>query len=354
MTQTDFTTAPQQDESLGGSSERMLLVSVLAGTWLSQAAYAVAKLGVADELVGGPRHVDDLAERVGANPDALHRMLRALTPVGIFEETDERTFALNPTASLLRDDAPQSARMAAVMYGEEVVRSFAEIMHTARTGEPAFDHVYGRSFYEYLEANPQANRTFNTAMGGLREVPVALETCDLGDVGSIVDVGGGNGNLIAHVLQEHSGMRGILLELPEAIRQARDRLAEASVSNRCELITGSFFDEIPSGADVYVLSRCLHNWDDEHALQILRRVRAAAGDGARLIVLEKLIPPGSGFSPAKLVDLLMLVMVRGRDRTEQEYRHLLAQSDFDVRDVRAAPVSDPRAEHVIEAVAARA
>ncbi|TMQ97406.1 hypothetical protein ETD83_20310 [Actinomadura soli] len=339
------------DAQLGGA-DRLVLLSVLSGSWLAQAAYAVAKLGVPDLMAGGPREAGEMAAHCDADPDALHRMLRALAAVGLFDETAPRTYGLTGAGDLLRSDGARSARLGAIMYGEEVFRSFAEIMHTARTGEPAFDRAYGMGFYEYLDANPAAQRTFNEAMAGLRETPAVLRTgCGLDGVGTLVDVGGGTGNLLADVLGAHPGMRGVLLELPETVRQARERLEDAALLDRVELVEGSFFDRVPSGGDLYVLARCLHNWPDDKAVEILRTVRAAMRPGARLVVLEKLIPEGPGFSPAKLLDLLMLVMVAGRDRTETEYRDLLVRSGFEIVAAHPAPVPDPRAESAIEAAA---
>ncbi|WP_147339597.1 methyltransferase [Actinomadura spongiicola] len=352
---TDTSTTDAGTEGDIGGVDRMVLLSVLSGSWLAQAGYAMAKLGVADLLDDGPRTADDLAAACGAHPEALHRMLRALAAVGLFEEPGPRTFGLTDASALLRSDAARSARLGAIMYGEEVFRSFAEIMHTARTGRPAFDKAYGMGFYEYLDADAEASRRFNAAMGGLRETPAVLAASHcLDGVRTLVDVGGGTGNLLADTLRAHPGMRGVLLELPEAVRQARGRLAGAGpgVLDRVELVEGSFFDQVPSGGDLYVLARCLHNWSDDEAVRILRTVRAAMEPGGRLVILEKLIPEGHGFSPAKLVDLLMLVMVTGRDRTEAEYRDLLDRSGFEMVASHPAPVPDPRAESAIEAAAA--
>lgn len=338
------------DASMGGG-DRMMLLGILSGTWLAQAGYAMAKLGVPDLMADGPREASDLAAECGANADALRRMLRALASVGLFEQLDESRFGLTAATQLLRSGVQRSARLGAIMYGEEVFRSFADVLYTVETGAPSFDKVYGLPFYEYLAANPEANARFNEAMGGLREVPAVLDRCDLSGVRTLVDVGGGNGNLLADFLSRDSGLRGVLLERPEVLDQARARLSEAGVLDRSDLVGGTFFDSVPSGGDAYVLSRCLHNWNDERATDILRAVRAAMEPGQRLIVLEKLIPEGPGFSPSKLIDLLMLVMVDGRDRTEAEYRALLDGAGFEVVASHAAPVPDPRAEGAVEAIA---
>ncbi|HET8658491.1 MAG TPA: methyltransferase [Micromonosporaceae bacterium] len=315
-----------------GSLARRRLLGILSGAWLGQACYAVVKLGVPDLLAQGPRTVDDLAAATGAHPRVLHRLLRALAGAGVLRQADPGTFALSSTGELLRSDAPGSTHLVALMHGEEVFRSFAEIMHTVRTGTPAFEKVYGRSFYAYLDENPDAASTFVESMGD-QPVPAGLSTCDLSGVGTLVDVGGGNGTLLAEALTAHPRMRGVLLERPDAVAAARARLGEAGLADRVRFVAGSFFDTVPAGGDAYVLARVLHNWNDEHALEILRRVHAAAPPGARLLVLEELLPDADP-PPAGLGDLLMLVTLEGFDRTGAEYRELLVKAGFDVLAVR--------------------
>ena len=351
--------------SAGTSSlARRKLLGILSGAWLGQACYAVVKLGVPDLLAAGPRAVDDLAAATGAHPRVLHRLLRALAGAGVLRQTGPGTFALSSTGELLRSDAPGSTHLVALMHGEEVLRSFAEIMHTVRTGAPAFEKVYGRPFYEYLDDNPDAASIFIGSMGD-QPVPAGLSTCDLSGVATLVDVGGGNGTLLAEVLTAYQGMRGVLLERPDAVAAARARLGEAGLADRVSFVEGSFFDAVPTGGDVYVLARVLHNWNDEHALEILRRVHAAAPPGARLVVLEELLPEAGppptadaptpsggtaagGPAAAGLGDLLMLVTLEGFDRTGVEYRELLAATGFDVLAVRH--VSGRQTGGVVEAM----
>jgi SAM-dependent methyltransferase len=240
-----------------------------------------------------------------------------------------------------------------LMQGEEVFRAFAEIMHTVRTGAPAFEKVYGQSFYAYLDDSPAAARTFHESMGG-QPVPAALSTCDLTGVRRVVDVGGGNGALLAELLDGRPGLRGVLLDRPEAASRARIRLADAGIADRVEVVEGSFFDRIPGGGDVYLLCRVLHNWTDERAVEILRRVHGAMCPGGRLIVLEELLPDpadpatGSMDAAAGLVDLLMLVTLEGHDRTAAEYGRLMAQAGFTVTAVRRG-VLEAVPEPVLEA-----
>ncbi|MEU7055851.1 methyltransferase [Streptomyces sp. NPDC046197] len=328
------------------------LLGVLTGSWTAQALYAVTALGVPDVLAGGHRSAAEIADSCAADADTMHRVLRALASVGLFEQRGEDVFGLTSASTLLRSDVPRSLRDTALMLGEEVHRSLGGLVDALRSGTPAFDHVHGKPMYAYLEEHPDVARTFNAALGSRAAVPAAWAQVDLGGVETVVDVGGGNGNLLAEVLAERPGLRGVLLELPEAVAQARTRFAGAGLADRVTLAEGSFFDRVPAGGDLYVLSRCLHNWSDERALDILRTVRAALPAGGRLVILEKIIPSGPGPSPAKLYDLLMLTMVEGRNRTEAEYRALAEKAGFRPTAVHPAPVSDPGGESAVEALAA--
>jgi hypothetical protein len=322
------------------SFARRRLLGILSGGVLAQCCYALARLGVPDLLAAGPLPVAELAARSGANTLALRRMLRALASMGLFRRTAPDTYALTSLSELLRSDVPGTLRQTAVLHGEEVHRSFAEIMHTVHTGQPAFSKVHGMPFYEYLAEHPDTADTFAEAMGSER-VPAVLAECEL--TGTVVDVGGGSGGLLAEVLRGRPELRGVLLELPEAVRAARVRLTEAGLADRAELVAGSFFEGVPGGGDVYVLARVLHNWTDEQAELILRRVAAAMPTGARLLVLERLLPEET--AAAGMVDLLMLGMLDGHDRTEAEYLTLLDRAGFSPVDVRHST-----AESVLEAV----
>lgn len=329
---------------------RRKLLGILSGSLPAQGCYALAKLGVADLLADGPRPVRELAAACGADPQALGRLLRALASMGLFRQTAPDTYALTSVTELLRSEVPGSLRHTAVMHGEEVFRSFAEIMHTVHTGQPAFDKVHGRTFYDHLAEYPDTAATFAAAMGSER-VPAVLAECDLSGVGTVVDVGGGDGGLLAELLAAHPDLHGVLLELPDAVRAARKRLADAGVADRVDLVEGDFFDRVPTGGDAYVLARVLHNWTDEHAEVVLRRVAAAMGGSGRLLVIEKLLPDEPGSAATGLVDLLMLGMLEGRDRTEAEYTALLDGAGLEVVAVRPAP--DSVGESVLEAAPRR-
>ena len=303
----------------------MDLLKVLAAPWISQSIYVLAKLDVPDRLAGGPLAVEQLAQDVGADPDALRRFLRAAAMADVVTEAEPGCYALTEQGQFLRSDVPGSQKWSAIMFGEETFRSWADVLHTARTGQPAFDAVYGRSYFEYIGDHPEAKQVFNAAMRTSGDAPLA-RAYDFGDARRVVDVGGGQGALLDGVLDANPKLSGVVLDLPDVV-------SAVTPHDRREVVAGSFFDAgaIPLGGDVYLLSRVLHDWDDEDALTILRNVRAAMDEGARLLVLERLIPPGDDFHFGKLFDLVMLVVLGGRDRTEDEYRALLGAAGFAYR-----------------------
>jgi hypothetical protein len=344
------TTAVGETSVAGGFARRKLL-GILSSSWVAQCCYVVAKLGVPDLLADGPCSVDELAERSGADPDVLARLLRGMASIGLFRRTAPRTYALTSVTECLRSDVPHSLRQMAILDGEEVFRSFADILHTVRTGAPAFDMIYGEPFYDYINGNHAVAATFADAMNA-NQVPKALMACDLSEVGTLVDVGGGSGGLLAEVLAAHPGMRGVLLELPEAIRAAGKKLAETGLAGRVDLVEGSFFDGVPEGGDTYVLARVLHNWQDDKAVRILQRVHAAMAPGSRLVVFEQLVPDEDSDPDAAsgMVDLLMLVLLEGHDRTEEHYRRLLTGAGFAIEAVHHG--DGPSADSAIVAVKA--
>ena len=306
---------------------RRKMLGILAGSWLAQGCYALARLGIADAIGDGEASAASLAAATGTDPVALGRLLRALAVAGLLRQPEPGRFALTPASRLLRRSVEGSVHLNALMQGDEVFRAFAEITHTLRTGEPAFTKVYGQPFYDYLEANPEAARTFHESMGD-QPVPGGLDAMSLDGIGTLVDVGGGDGTLLHSVLAAQPGLRGVLFDLPEAVAVAR-RSPVAALGDRVSFVEGSFFDGVPSGGDAYVLSRVLHNWRDEQAVGILRRVRMAAAPGVRLIVLEEFLPADGGGAPgAGIVDLLMLVTLEGRDRTMAEYVALVERAGF--------------------------
>ncbi len=277
-------------------------------------------------------------------------MLRALAGLGLFAEEGEGRFRLTALGEPLRAGVPGSVRGYAVLVGEPMVwRSWGGILHSLRTGQPAFDHAFGAPLFEYLAAHPEEARVFDEAMTGrsAAEIAAVLAAYDFSGAGTVVDVGGGQGALLAAVLEADPRARGVLFDRPHVVAAARARLATAGlVPARCHLVEGDFFGAVPPGGDLYVLKRIIHDWDDGRARSILRNCRAAVPEAGRLLLVELVVPPGDEPSDAKLLDLLMLVYAGGRERTEAEYRDLLASAGFGL--TRVVPTAS--CVSVVEAV----
>ena len=304
---------------------------LLAGAWVAQAVFVAAKLGVADHLRDGPLSAEDLASACGAHPGALGRVLRALSSIGVFETRVDGRFALNRLASPLRSDVPGSLRAYALMNGGHLVwRSWGEIEHSVRTGRPAFEHVFGAPLFDWFAANPCERRVGAEALRAASAADDAaiLAAYDFPAEGVVADIGGGQGSLLATILAARPGLRGILLDTPQVIGLAGPRMAAAGLDARCSLVAGDFFDAVPKGANICILKKVLHDWDDDCALAILRRCRAAMRDGSRLIVAEMVIPDGNAASDAQWLDLLMLVYAGGRERSVAEHAELLDAAGF--------------------------
>jgi hypothetical protein len=324
------------------------LFDVLTGTWISQVGYAVAELGVADHLSDQPRHIDEVAAEVGAHPDALYRVMRALAASGVFVEASPRHFVLNPPGQALASGSPFAHFLQ--INGSEHIRLLAEMLHTVRTGEPAANRAYGMHFFDHLTQDPAAHRAFlgSHAPAAHRAAAAVLSSCDLSTTRTIVDVGGGDGGLLCRTLGDHPHLRGILFDLPETLPLAEERIRAAGLAGRCELVGGSFFDAVPACADVYVIAHCLHNWNDDDALSILRTVRSGMPEHGRLIVLERFVAAGPGYHPSKVMDLLML-LIGGRERTRDEYYDLLVKAGFDVQMVRSLTMPGLPTDNAFEA-----
>ncbi len=317
------------------TSAHQQIDEMITAYWVSQAIYAAAKFGIADELKDGPKSVEQLAEATSTNPDALYRLLRALASQGIFAEGEPRHFALTPLADVLRSDVPGSKRALALMAGDEQFRVWAEIDYSIQTGNIAFDKVYGKPIFEYLGQNPDKARIFDAAMVGIhgRESDIILDAYDFSQFGVIADIGGGNGSQITGILQRHPAMKGILFDLPHVIEAARDRIASANLADRCQLVGGSFFEAVPEGADAYMLRHIIHDWDDEKSHSILQSCHRAMPANSKLLVVESVIPPGNDPFIGKLLDLVMLLIPGGKERTEDEYRTLFGKAGFELERV---------------------
>jgi hypothetical protein len=322
----------------GSLTDAVLAIQEAADYIVPFALRIACELRIADELRDGPRRADDLATAVGADTDALHRVLRALAAKGVFAETEPGCWTLTPLAELLRSDHPLSLRDAFPLAPADV-RAWARFDHSLRTGRAAFEHVHGTSFYDYLAEHPEDGKAVDAAVRAQNRLVLRtlLTAYDWASCGTIVDVGAGTGSFLAGLLARYRTLRGVVFDLPYVTAQAPDVLAVAKVSDRCEVVAGDFFESVPAGADTYVLKTILHDWPDERALSILAAVRAACRPDSRLLVIEVLLPAGDTFHLGKLLDLNSLVLVAGPDRDERELEELLRRGGF--RLLRTVPTT---------------
>ena len=312
------------------------LRQLIMGFRMTQLIYVAAKLGLADHLEHEPQTAQMLAQAVGAEPQALYRLLRALASLGLFAETEDGTFTLTPLAQLLQTGAAGSLRNLAILYGEEWLwQAYGQMLYSVQTGQPAFEHTHGQPFYTYLHEHPPASAQFNEAMSGYSALEAAaiLDAFDFSGVKKVVDVGGGHGMLMAALLQTHAHLSGIVFDLEPVIAGAERLLAEAGLAARAECVAGDFFTTLPGGGDVYLLKSVLHNWDDTAASRILRACRQAMSPHSKLLVAERVIPPGNAPAEAKLFDINMLVALGGQERTEREYQALFQAAGFNLSQV---------------------
>jgi hypothetical protein len=323
-------------------AEWLALHDMILGKWVAQALSFAAKLGIADSLKDGPKGCDELARMNQMDADALYRVLRALASVGVFAEVADRRFALTPTAGFLRSDAPGSLRAVATMIGEDWTwRPWGDLYGCVKTGEPAFARVFGAPAFEYLARNPIAATVFDEAMTGwsMQNSPPVAAGYDFSGIETLMDVGGGHGLLLATILKANPSLKGVLYETPEVCEGARERFEAEGLADRCRVVPGDFFEAVPEGADACILKSVIHDWDDARAATILRNCARAVGPGGRVLLAEMVIPPGDARHPGKLLDLEMLVLVGGRERTEGQFRELFASAG--IRLSRIVPTASP-------------
>jgi precorrin-6B methylase 2 len=301
---------------------------LLSGFEVSQALYVIAELGVATVLLGGPRSVEDLAATTSANADALARIIRFLAPLGVFR-TNGSEVEITDLGRTLADGPADSVRGMAQYWMETHYVPFSSLLHTARTGEPAATKYLNKPFFEWVNESPRLTEIQNVAMvGGSRAGRGDLLEVYQFPTGEIVaDIGGADGTLLVELLAKRPECRGIVFDLPNVVAAATETLARAGLSDRTTVVGGDALASVPT-ADVYVMSVVLHDWDDASAVRILRNIAKAAAPGARLVLLEVVIPEGDAPHFSKMMDLTMMTMLGSRERTENEWRQLLAKGGF--------------------------
>ncbi len=327
---TDPRPAPEPDPP--PPAQLMLLAT---GYFTARAIYVAATLGIADLLDGRARDADDLARETGTHAPTLYRLLRALAAAGVLEHAGEDRFALTPVGATLRTHAPDSTRPGVMMFHHPMFwRSWEELLYSVRTGRPALDEVFGKPVFDYLATTPDAAAAYDGGMTGLNKaiIPAIVKAGDFARFGSIVDVAGGHGSFLAAILEAAPRARGVLVDLAHVTEIARRNFAGRGLAERAEVVTGNMFESVPAGGEAYVLKWILHDWDEASCAVILQNVRAAIGPGGRLLIVDRVLPERAQASlamrTAMMADLLMLIHLTGRERTEREFRALLEASGF--------------------------
>lgn len=318
------------------------------GYWVTQIIYVAARLGIADLLDDRPRAIDVLARDTGTHEPSLRRLMRALTGLGVFGQTENGEYENTALGCCLVTGSPGALRARAILSGEVWYQGWGRLLESVQTGETAFDRVFGQPLFEYLTANAQAAATFNEMMASSTEAAARAVSAvyDFSWANVLVDVGGGTGAFLATILGANPRARGILFDRQDVAAAAGDLLASRGVADRCQVAAGNFFDAVPSGGDAYILSWIIHDWDDDRSITVLRNCRRAITRDGRVLVMELVIPPGNEASLSKLYDISMLVLTGGRERREDEYRELLAAANL--RLTRVIPTGVSRS--IIEAV----
>ena len=318
------------------------IMQLSTGYIASTCVYLAVKLRIPDLLAAAPRPVSDLARERGVNEDALYRVMRTLVSLGVFEEKAPRTFANTLTSTILRTETPGSMyEMALWMSDPFHFQVYANALHSLRTGQPAVEQTVGVPVFEYFSKQPEESEIFNNAMTmfSAMVIPAVLEACDFSGIGTLVDVAGGHGRVLTSILQKYPSMRGVLFDIEHVLAGARAAIDSLGLSDRCRAVSGDFFKAVPAGGDAYIMKHIIHDWDDERAATILKNIRSAMNPGGRLILLESVVAPGNQPDFAKLIDLEMLLMPGGRERSEQEFRDLFARAGFEL--TRITPTKSP-------------
>jgi hypothetical protein len=310
------------------------LLELIGASWMTQAITAAAELRIADQLAACPLTADALAPAVGCHPASLRRLLRALASLDVTREQDDGTFALTEMGALLRGDRQPGLRSWAMWWGRHLWPVWGDLRQSVQSGRSARELATGRSGYAHLEADPEAAAVFNAAMVELTALFAddLNRAVDFSTARHVIDVGGGYGELLAGILRAHPTVRGTLFELPHALAGAKARMHRAGVADRCEFLGGDFFEAVPGGGDVYLLKSVLHNWADEKCGVLLRRCRQSMRHGARLVLVERVLPERMRSCAADRAvaraDLNMLIGVGGRERSRAELAALLGAAGF--------------------------
>jgi hypothetical protein len=327
------------------------LLQMNAGSLVSRVLCAAAKLGLADHLAAGPRSASELAGPLRVHAPSLHRLMRTLASLGILSEGEAQRFALTPLGAALKTNAPGSVRSALLLIGSNwMARAWDHFMYSLETGENGMEKAWGVPMFAYLAQHPEEASLFSETMVAVHgaEPPAIAAAYNFTDFGAVVDVGGATGNMLAAILARYPGPRGILFDRPHVLSDAPRLLKARGVEERVTIEPGDFFETVPAGGDVYILSHIIHDWKDEQCLAILVNCRNAMKPGARLLIVEMVLPDGDTPHRGKLLDMAMLAITGGQERTEAEYADLLRRAGFHLN--RVVPTESDAS--VVEAVPA--
>lgn len=343
----------EKSHILDKTASPQALLELLCGMMRTQAINQAARLRIAELVKDGPKSVAELAEVTGTHAPSLSRLMRALASIEIFTEVEPEYFAQTPLSALLLPDVPYSMYNVALLHGDEwqwhVWEGFA---YSLQTGQPAFNMLFGTDMWQYFtQKNPASAKIFNDAMTGFSEqvnMPVATAAYDFSSIHTLVDVGGGQGTLLATLLKVHPAIhKGILFDRPSVIANARAHMATTDLGERYECLSGDFFEEVPGGADAYLMKQIIKDWSDAQCIQILGNCRKAMKPGSRVLVVEVVLRPGRETSLQKFIDLQLMVLAPGQERTEAQYRALFDAAGFTL--TRIVPTASPYS--VLEAIA---
>jgi hypothetical protein len=350
-----MSTAPVQNttEALSrhpGPEHVQYVFQVASGLLVAAALNAALKLRIPDQLIDGPKRVSELARDSNVHEQALYRSLRALAAAGIFTEIDDGVFANSPTSEVLRSDHPVRAIDTALwMTNQFHFHTYAEFMHSVRTGETCVERAVGMPVFDYFPTNQECNTEFNNAMTSITAmvVPAVLANYDFSGMGTLCDVAGGHGLLLTSILEKHPDLNGIVFDLPHVIEGTRERINTAGLAHRCQTVGGDFFQSVPE-ADSYIMKNIIHDWEEAKAVAILRNCANAMRGNGKILLLEAVLPEGDKPHMGKVIDLEMLAMPGGQERNAKQYDELFEKAGLQIK--RIVPNDSPLS--VIEAVKA--
>jgi hypothetical protein len=326
------------------------LIQMGTGGWVSAVVTTAAQTGLADELAAGPKSAGELAGPLKLQAASLHRLMRTLAGLGILTEQEGQRFSLTPLGDALRTGAPGSARATLLAFNGILWRGWEKMSYSLETGQPGFDQAMGIPLFEFIGRDAALASHFSEAMVGFHgaEPPAVATAYDFSHFKTVVDVGGATGNMLSAILSRYPGPRGVLFDLPHVVGDAQALLTNRGVADRVTIESGSFFERVPAGADCYVLSHVIHDWNEDKCRTILGQCRKAIAPDGRLLIVEMVLPAGDTPHPGKVLDMVMLVFTGGQERTEAEYGALLGKAGFRLN--RVVPTAS--AVSVVEALPA--